>query len=125
MNYLLDTHVYLWYVADSPKLSKQIRHRIQKAPVVFVSAASIWEAVLKIHLKKLTANPHELVEGIAASGFNELPVTALHTLGLQHMPWHHRDPFDRLLMAQAQSDHLHFLTADTQLHHYGDFIEVI
>ncbi|MGH7256513.1 MAG: type II toxin-antitoxin system VapC family toxin, partial [Nitrospirales bacterium] len=106
MRALLDTQVYLWYLADSPKLSQDARDTIASAEDVFVSAASIWEAVLKVGIGKLKADPERLVQGISASGFSELPVTAAHAAALARLKTLHRDPFDRLLVAQAVSEPL-------------------
>lgn len=92
MNLLLDTHVFLWFVIQSPRLSKSIYHQIETTPVVYISAASLWEIVIKIQLNKLAADPNELAAKIADSGFQELPVSVLHTLALERLPLHHRDP---------------------------------
>lgn len=125
MNLLLDTHVYLWYVIQSPRLSKDIYHQIEATPVVYVSAASLWEMVIKIQVKKLSANPDELAAKIVDSGFQELPVSVAHTLALERLPLHHRDPFDRILLAQAHAEHLRLLTADSGLKPYGQVCQVI
>lgn len=125
MNLLLDTHVYLWFVIQSPRLSKNIYHQIETTPVVYVSAASLWEVVIKIQVKKLSADPEELAAKITASGFQELPVSVSHTLALERLPLHHRDPFDRILLAQAHAEHLHLLTADVGLKPYGPVCQVI
>lgn len=125
MNLLLDTHVYLWYVIQSPRLSKNIYHQIETTPVIYVSAASLWEVVIKIQLKKLSADPDELATKITASGFQELPVSVTHTLALERLPLHHRDPFDRILLAQAYVEHLRLLTYDSGLKRYGPVCQVI
>jgi PIN domain nuclease of toxin-antitoxin system len=119
---LLDTHVYLWWVADSRSLSKTARKKIAGADVVFVSAASIWEAVIKIGIGKLAADPAALVRGIAGSGFEPLAVTPEHALALTRLRDHHRDPFDRILLAQAITEPLYFLTADRALSVYSDLV---
>ncbi len=125
MNLLLDTHVYLWFVVQSPRLSKEVYHQIETTPVVYVSAASLWEMVIKIQLKKLTADPDELAAKIADSGFQELPVSVAHTLALERLPLHHRDPFDRMLLAQANVEHLRLLTCDAGLKPYGLVCQMI
>jgi len=122
---LLDTHVYLWFLADSPKLSKAARLRISNADMVYVSAASIWEASIKIGIGTLSANIDDLVAGIEASGFVELPVLARHAARVNSLPAHHRDPFDRLLIAQAINEPLRLLTADELLTRYTDLVEVV
>lgn len=125
MNLLLDTHVYLWYEIQSPRLSKPIYHQIETTPVVYVSAASLWEIVIKIQLKKLSADSDELAAKIVASGFQELSVSVAHTLALERLPLHHRDPFDRILLAQASVEHLRLLTADSGLKPYGSVCQMI
>ncbi|MBL8035988.1 MAG: type II toxin-antitoxin system VapC family toxin [Nitrospira sp.] len=125
MNLLLDTHIYLWFVVQSPRLPKGIYHQIETTPIVYVSAASLWEMVIKIQLKKLVADPDELAAKITASGFQELPVSVPHTLALERLPFHHRDPFDRILVAQAHVEHLRLLTYDAGLKPYGPVCQVI
>ena len=125
MNLLLDTHVFLWFVIQSPRLSKTVYHQIETTPVVYISAASLWEIVIKIQLNKLAADPNELAAKIADSGFQELPVSVLHTLALERLPLHHRDPFDRILVAQAQVEHLCMLTCDASLKPYGPVCQML
>ena len=123
MRLLLDTQIYLWYLADSPKLSKKARAAIGEADEVFVSAASIWEATIKVGIGRLRAAPADLVAGIAASGFVELPVSAKHGAAVATLPMHLRDPFDRLLIAQAVNEPTRLLTADGLLKRYSDLVE--
>ena len=125
MNLLLDTHVFLWFVIQSPRLSKTIYHQIETTPVVYISAASLWEIVIKIQLNKLAADPNELAAKIADSGFQELPVSVAHTLALERLPLHHRGPFDRILVAQAQVEHLRMLTCDASLKPYGPVCQML
>ncbi|MGE0468733.1 MAG: hypothetical protein Nkreftii_003339 [Candidatus Nitrospira kreftii] len=125
MNLLLDTHVFLWFLIQSPRLSQSIYHQIETTPVVYVSAASLWEAVIKIQVKRLSADPEELAAKIVDSGFQELSVSVAHTLALERLPLHHRDPFDRILLAQAHAEHLRLLTADAGLKPYGPVCQVI
>ncbi len=122
MKILLDTHVYLWWVADSRSLSTAARKKIAGADAVFVSSASIWEAIIKIGIGKLAADPVALVRGIAGSGFDPLPVTPEHALALTRLRDHHKDPFDRILLAQAITEPLYFLTADRALSVYSDLV---
>ena len=122
MKILLDTHVYLWWVADSRSLTKAARKKIAGADAVFVSAASIWEAIIKIGIGKLAADPAALVRGIGESGFEPLPVTPEHALALTRLRDHHKDPFDRILLAQAITEPLYFLTADRSLSVYSDLV---
>ena len=125
MRLLLDTQVYLWYLADSRKLSTKARSEIASAEDVFVSAASIWEAAVKVAIGKLDAVPDDLVAGIGASGFAELPVSARHAARVVTLPQHHRDPFDRLLVAQAIHEPLHLLTADATLRRYTELVVTV
>ncbi|HEX6136708.1 MAG TPA: type II toxin-antitoxin system VapC family toxin [Casimicrobiaceae bacterium] len=122
MRLLLDTRIFLWYLADSRRLAARTRGEIARAERVFVSAASIWEATIKIGIGKLVAAPDDLVAAIAASGFVELPVTAAHAARVAALPDHHRDPFDRLLIAQATHEPLHLLTADAALRRYSELV---
>lgn len=125
MRILLDTHIYLWWLQDSPRLSAAARQQIQTATEVYVSSASLWECSIKIGLGKLQADIGELVAQIEASGFIELPVFARHTLVLAKLPEHHRDPFDRLLVAQALAEPLRLLTAEQQLSAYSGLVELV
>ena len=122
MKILLDTRVYLLWVADSRSLSKAARKKIAGADAVFVSAASIWEAIIKIGIGKLSADPAALVRGIAGSGFEPLAVTPEHALALTRLRDHHKDPFDRILLAQAITEPLYFLTVDRALSAYSDLV---
>ncbi|OGU08420.1 MAG: twitching motility protein PilT [Geobacteraceae bacterium GWC2_58_44] len=118
---LLDTHVYLWWLDDSPKLSHKARKMIENAEIVYVSSASIWEAVIKIRTGKLEleVTPDELIEGIERSGFVELPILAEHALAVYGLANHHKDPFDRMLVAQAISEPLLLLTVDPEVQKYS------
>lgn len=122
MRILLDTHIYLWWLADSPALTQEAREIIEAAETVHVSTTSLWEAVVKIGLGKLVAKPQDLVTGIRESGFEALPVTPEHILALSNLADHHRDPFDRMLIAQAISEPLHLITADRVLPAYSDLV---
>lgn len=125
MRLLLDTQVYLWWLADSRRLSAPARSSIASADVVFISAASLWEAAVKIGIGKLEADIDELYAGVAASEFRELPIRGLHTVALARIPAHHRDPFDRMLVAQAISEPLRLLTADKVLKRYTDLVDLV
>lgn len=122
MRLLLDTHVYLWSVSDDRKLTKAARELIQAADEVYVSSASIWEASIKAGLGKLEVDVDLLVGEIEASGFLELPVRAVHAALVRNLPDIHRDPFDRLLVAQAMSEPLRLLTSDGHLSKYTDLV---
>lgn len=125
MRLLLDTQIFLWWLADSRKLAKPARELIEGADEVYVSAASIVECELKIEAGLLEADLQELFRGIAASGFKELPVRArpaASAAGLKHAPG--ADGFDRLLVSQAISEPLRFLTANEVLKQYSELVEV-
>jgi PIN domain nuclease of toxin-antitoxin system len=125
MRYLLDTHIFLWCVKDDKRLNKQIRSKISNATAVYVSSASIWESAIKVKLGKLEADIDQLLEAISGSGFYELPITASHAAAVSHLNEIHRDPFDRILIAQAMSEPLTFLTADAKLKDYSELVELI
>jgi len=121
---LLDTHLLLWWLDASPALSTQARGMIRDPEnTVFVSAVSLWEIWLKQSLGKLRL-PADFTERLAAEPFESLPLTASHTQPVSLLPWRHRDPFDRMLIAQAQVENLVLLTADGLLTAYGPFVHV-
>jgi PIN domain nuclease of toxin-antitoxin system len=122
MRLLLDTHVFLWSVTDDRKLTKAARKLILDANDVFVSSASIWEASIKAGLGKLDVDVDLLVSEIEASGFSELPVRAVHAAMVRNLPDIHRDPFDRLLVAQALAEPLRLVTSDGHLSKYTDLV---
>jgi PIN domain nuclease of toxin-antitoxin system len=116
---LLDTHLLLWWLEDSPSLPVQARELIRDPEnTVFVSAASHWEIWLKQSLGKLRL-PADFTERLAAESFESLPLLASHARQVSVLPWRHRDPFDRMLVAQAQVEKLVLLTADEALAEYG------
>jgi len=121
---LLDTHLLLWALAEPEKLSVTTRNRLDVAEV-FVSAASVWEVSIKVALGKLEADPSELLAAIEPAGFELLPITGLHAAAVAALPLLHRDPFDRMLAAQARTEPLILLTNDTVLEQYGPGIELI
>ncbi|MFA5171886.1 MAG: type II toxin-antitoxin system VapC family toxin [Sulfuriferula sp.] len=125
MRVLLDTHIYLWWLQDSPKLSTQGKEIIIAATEVYVSSASIWEAAIKSGIGKLDVNVDTLVDEIGKNGFQVLDITPKHAARIMQLPNIHRDPFDRMLLAQALSEPLKFLTADSLLAGYSDLVEVI
>ena len=125
MRLLLDTQIYLWILDDSPRLNQRARDLILAADEVLISAVTIWEAVIKSALGKLRVEPTLLVEEIARSGFVELPITARHTAAVSTLPMHHKDPFDRLLIAQALTEPARLLTSDTTLAAYSELVETV
>jgi PIN domain nuclease of toxin-antitoxin system len=125
MRLLLDTHVYLWWIADSPQLPAHASNLIKDAETVYVSSASVWEMMIKISIGKLKVNPELIILSIERNNFIELPVLSNHTLQLLNLPPIHKDPFDRILLAQAISEPLRFLTCDKLLSEYSELVEVI
>ena len=125
MRLLLDTHVFLCVVSDSPRLGQEARRQIAAAEQTFVSAASIWEVAIKARLGKIDADVDAVAAAIERSGFFELPVRAAHAAAVPRLPLHHADPFDRLLVAQALTEPLRLLTADAALRQYGDVVQVV
>lgn len=122
MALLLDTHAFLWFIDDDPRLSPTATQRISDPGVrVLVSVVSLWEIVIKLGTDKLSLDrsPAELwPESLAANHFEALPVTAGHVLAVAPLPLHHRDPFDRLLIAQAIEEGLQVVSADTVFDRY-------
>ena len=120
MRLLLDTPILLWWLADHPSLSDQARKLIADPEnAVFVSAVSLWEIWLKQSLGKLQL-PSNFEDMLAGESFENLPLLAAHTREVASLPWHHRDPFDRMLIAQARVAALAFVTADPIASLYGD-----
>lgn len=111
MKLLLDSHVFLWWQAADPRLSASTIGAIQNAAVVYVSAATAWELGLKVSLGKLSL-PGEIEPAVSAAGFSQLPVQFAHAAEATRLPLHHRDPFDRLLIAQARAEGLVLVSAD-------------
>jgi PIN domain nuclease of toxin-antitoxin system len=120
---LLDTHAFLWWVADSRELSRKARAAIGSGRnQCLVSIASGWEIAIKVSLGKLRiegALDRFLPEQIAANGFQPLPIDLKHAARVATLPFHHRDPFDRLLVAQALEEDLAIVTADPVFTKYG------
>jgi PIN domain nuclease of toxin-antitoxin system len=115
---LLDTHVFLWWIEDVPRLKRGIRASITGADAVFVSAASAWEIAIKQALGKLRI-PAVIEEGIEQSGFSPLPIEFRHAAAVAELPLHHGDPFDRMLIAQARVEGATLVTHDRQFERYG------
>jgi PIN domain nuclease of toxin-antitoxin system len=121
---LLDTQILLWALSGHRRLSREARRLIDERDV-FVSAASIWEIAIKASMGKLDADPAAVRDAIDPSGFDELPVTGTHAARVAMLPPHHRDPFDRLLIAQSEAEGLVFLTTDTHLVPYGSTVRLV
>jgi PIN domain nuclease of toxin-antitoxin system len=127
MRILVDTHVLLWAAAEPERLPVSFRERIESPEnEVLFSAASIWELAIKMQIGRLSLaiTPEELARTAGERGFDELPVMAVHAAAVRNLPLHHRDPFDRLLIAQAVHEPARLLTVDRLLGKYSDLVEV-
>lgn len=121
MKLLLDTHLLLWAAEDSPRLSPAARALINDpANDLIFSAASLWEIAIKRNLGRddFKVEPRVLRRGLVDNGYTELPITGEHTLTLDLLPPLHRDPFDRILVAQALSEGFLLLTVDSWVAQY-------
>lgn len=119
MNLLLDTHIFLWAVEDNPHLSLAARDAIIDGQnMVFVSAATAWELAIKRGIGKLTAPKGNYLEEIRLHRFTPLDITTAHALAVESLPPLHKDPFDRLLIAQAQLEKLTLVTRDAKIMAY-------
>lgn len=128
MGLLLDTHVLVWALDAPKRLSLAVRREL-KDPLneIYFSAASIWEIAIKSGLGKVTfRHSAEAIARVATdTGFIELPITASHGAAVASLPGHHRDPFDRLLVAQAMALPAHLLTVDSVLVPYSNLIRCL
>lgn len=125
MKLLLDTHIYLWWLIDSPALSKRAHQMIGEADTVFVSVVSFWEVAIKWRAGKLQVSPAVMAEGLNQNGLTTLPVHLTHTLQLSQLPDLHRDPFDRMLVAQAMAEPMFLVTSDQALADYSDLVRLV
>jgi PIN domain nuclease of toxin-antitoxin system len=115
---LLDSHALLWWQADDPRLGVRAREAIEDPDVLpRFSAASVWELAIKQATRKLSL-PERLLDALAEEGFVELPVSSRHALLAAALPPHHRDPFDRMIVAQAQLEGCTVVTRDARLAAY-------
>lgn len=117
MSLLLDTHVVLWWLTDDPTLSDDVKSRLDHDPDVYISSATVWEVTIKQSAGKLT-EPADLPERIRGSGFRELGISSKHATVAGRLPPIHRDPFDRVLVGQAQCEGFTLVTRDLQIHKY-------
>ena len=123
MRLLLDTHTFLWYIQGDPRTSARARQLIEDpANQIFLSIASLWEIAIKVALGKLALNerfdlliPREIKDG----GFLTLAIDVPHTIVVSTLPHHHRDPFDRMLIAQAMAEGMPIVGADPAFDAYG------
>ena len=121
---LLDTNIVLWTAVTSKRLSREAKRIIERAESLYVSSVSIWEIGIKVTLGKLDVDVDELLRTLTDRSFEQLPVTWEHARVFSWLPLHHRDPFDRMLVAQAMSEPLILLTHDETLSAYGDIVRV-
>lgn len=125
MRILLDTHVLLWALSSPERLAKSARSAIEDpSNDVMFSAASIWEIAIKSALKRIEFSiaPDKILAAAIESGFGELPVRSAAAAHVAVLPPHHRDPFDRLLVAQAITEPAILYTADPQLNAYSELV---
>lgn len=118
MRLLLDTHVVLWWVTGDRRLTKTTRTRIEKASEVGVSAASLWEIAIKRGLGRIDVDLDELRAAVEADGFEEIPITWDDAVRVAALPALHRDPFDRILVAQSIAGSWQLLTRDLAVLRY-------
>lgn len=128
MRLLLDTHILLWALDTPQRLPAPLRERLESpANDVYFSAASIWEIAIKFTLGRIDFSyaPEDIAQGALSTGFIELPVSAEHAAGIAHLPPHHADPFDRLLIAQTLALPARLVTADATLAAYSELVELV
>lgn len=122
MRLLLDTHVLLWYLDNNSKLPDIWKRSIEdRHNIIAVSIASLWEMAIKVSIGKLELmDDLSTIEAILAQqGIDLLPIKTSHLLQLLNLPFHHRDPFDRLIIAQAQTEQMSVVSDDSQFSNYS------
>jgi PIN domain nuclease of toxin-antitoxin system len=122
MTLLLDTHALIWFLDDDDvRLPANVRNRIETTPIVFVSIASLWEIAIKANIGKLELSaPFSTIEpNLVNLGITQLPINVKDLEVYLSLPLHHRDPFDRILLAQAISHSLSLVSQDTQIDAYS------
>ncbi|RZM82745.1 type II toxin-antitoxin system VapC family toxin [Leptolyngbya iicbica] len=119
--FLLDTHAFIWLSENHSNLPQPLKDRIDKADTVYLSIASLWEIAIKVQLGKLALNqPYEAIGiELAASDILLLPITFEDTVQVRQLPLHHRDPFDRMLIAQALNNALVIVSKDSHFDLYA------
>jgi PIN domain nuclease of toxin-antitoxin system len=116
---LLDTHSALWWLADDARLGRDADRELSDGTNrVLLSAAVIWEIAIKRSLGKLQAPP-DMAQTLLGAGARPLPITLEHAAGVEDLPWHHRDPFDRVLVSQAVIEGAAIVSHDERLRPYG------
>jgi PIN domain nuclease of toxin-antitoxin system len=122
---LLDTHVLLWILSGDKRIKKIEKRLLSPDDDVFFSVVSLWEIAIKSSAGKIDAQADAVRSAALASRYEELPVFAPHAVHVAKLPWYHRDPFDRLLVAQAMTEPMRLLTADADLLAYGPSVELV
>lgn len=127
MRLLLDTHFAFWWQTGDRRVTKEVRGMVEAADEVFVSRVSLWELTIKAGLGRVRIDLSVFAEQVDSMGFTWLPIENAHILTLTVLPTFddHRDPFDRLLVAQSMSEPLILLTVDGKLERYGSTVRVI
>lgn len=119
MRVLLDSHALIWWLSSPERLSETARMTIARGEiVVHVSVATIWELAIKMALGRLRLDDGDMTTVIRENGFTELPIVSRHAIHAAALPPHHHDPFDRLLIAQAQIEGLVLVSADAEMRRY-------
>ncbi len=122
MEYLLDTHSFLWFINGDEQLSGKAKNAIADPDAIkYISIASFWEIAIKVNLGKLSLDMayQDLRQQVIANGFEILPITFEHTIELVSLDLHHRDPFDRIIIAQALSENLVVISKDGNFSKYN------
>ena len=128
MKLLLDTHIILWAAGQPDKLSESAREMlVDTGNILFFSAASIWEVVIKRRLDRddFKVDPYRLRKMLVMNDYSELPVASEHVLRVDTLPSFHKDPFDRILIAQARAEGMLLLTVDLAIIEYGEAIQAV
>lgn len=128
MRLLLDTHLVLWAMAASRKLPRAVKSQLLDPDnEVYYSAASLWEIAIKhaLRRKDFRIDPDALLGALRESGFLELPITSLHAVAVAQLPPVHKDPFDRILVAQSMAEPMMLLTNDAVLAEYWDGVKLV
>lgn len=128
MKVLLDTHLLIWWEANHPRLPATVTQRVcNEAEMVFISRASLWEIAIKVSIGRLKMDIAKFSDNVEKHGFVWLDIKNEHLLAVAALPVFddHRDPFDRLLVAQSQTEPLVLLTADSKLARYGSTVRVV
>lgn len=116
--FLIDTQIFLWWLDDNPKLSDEIKNLLRNPKnEVFLSVISVWEILIKKELKKLKI-PSDLNTVIEKCGFDILSIELSHVFGIDKLPFHHKDPFDRMLVSQASEEQMTLISADKKIRKY-------